>query len=249
MGTRKKSKSSSGCETSACHTWGTGCASCCGAYLKLGEGGVGKDVSGREKEEKTLQQRKNVVRHRLARRKRRGQRRGTVRGLEGPITLDTPTAVLRTRRGARRRALPENWCSRGEHLPSPSALLRLRENARCGVRRACTSRSWRASLTERTGSLSDFTHGYCRSVLIELPLHRFAPHLSSCLRLVFPYFRSSGLWRWEGGGGRTARFPCRFCVGPRRFPRSKAPQIRAAAGPFRVQMACYARVAAGGRSV
>ena len=215
---------------------------------EIGRGGVGKDVSGREKEEKTLQQRKNVVRHRLARRKRRGQRRGTVRGLEGPITLDTPNAVLRTRRGARRRALPENWCSRGEHLPSPSALLRLRENARCGVRRACTSRSWRASLTERTGSLSDFTHGYCRSVLIELLLHRFAPHLSPCLRLVFPYFRSSGLWRWEGGG-RTARFPCRFCVGPRRFPRSKAPQIRAAAGPFRVQMACYARVAAGGRSV
>ena len=167
---------------------------------EIGRGGVGKDVSGREKEEKTLKQRKNVVRHRLARRKRRGQRRGTVRGLEGPITLDTPNAVLRTRRGARRRALPENWCSRGEHLPSPSALLRLRENARCGVRRACTSRSWRASLTERTGSLSDFTHGYCRSVLIELLLHRFAPHLSPCLRLVFPYFRSSGLWRWEGGG-------------------------------------------------
>ena len=213
---------------------------------EIGRGG------GRERRQWPRKRRKNspTTQKRLARRKRRGQRRGTVRGLEGPITLDTPTAVLRTRGGARRRALPENWCSRGEHLPSPSALLRLRENARCGVRRACTSRSWRASLTERTGSLSDFTHGYCRSVLIELPLHRFAPHLSLCLRLVFLTFGAGALGFGVGrGGGRTARFPCRFCVGPRRFPRSKAPQIRAAAGPFRVQMACYARVAAGGRSV
>ena len=124
--------SSSGCETSACHTWGTGCASCCGAYLKLGEGGRERRQWPR-KRRKTLQQRKNVVRHRLARRKREASDAGRCAGSR-PITLDTPTAVLRTRRGARRRALPENWCSRGEHLrPRPrsfaSARTRVVESA------------------------------------------------------------------------------------------------------------------------